>query len=394
MRRVVDDEVDAGQVLERADVAALAADDPALHVVGAEARHRDRRLGGVTGGDALERVRDEVPCAPLRLGARLLLDHAHTPAEIVAHELLAALRAGAPSPPPATCRRCARARPARRASPAFSSSWSCRQMRLAVGDALVAPGDLDELLLDLLLPREDALLDLEHLLAPVAELGVDLCPELHRLLARLDLGLTPDRLGLALGVLDQLPADPARLPDTRRPEDGHGEQGDHGSYRDPDGNSDPDQHGAAPRSVGRDPPGTAGSDSRSRVLGAPAARSRQPRLPRCRPLSSSARSGSGVCSQGNREFEKHRMQAKCRVKRGWIVAPSPVRRKRAGRVLHRSGVESPGRRASAPSSEPPRRRWTSRRARSRSGSSPASAPSTTSPARPCRSRSNRIAASP
>ena len=34
VRRVVDDEVDAGEVLERADVAALAADDPALHVVG------------------------------------------------------------------------------------------------------------------------------------------------------------------------------------------------------------------------------------------------------------------------------------------------------------------------------------------------------------------------
>ena len=38
LRRVVDDEVDAGEVLERADVAALAADDAALHVVGREAR--------------------------------------------------------------------------------------------------------------------------------------------------------------------------------------------------------------------------------------------------------------------------------------------------------------------------------------------------------------------
>ena len=34
VRRVVDDEVDAGEVLQRADVAALAADDAALHVVG------------------------------------------------------------------------------------------------------------------------------------------------------------------------------------------------------------------------------------------------------------------------------------------------------------------------------------------------------------------------
>ena len=34
------------------------------------------------------------------------------------------------------------------------------------------------------------------------------------------------------------------------------------------------------------------------------------------------------------------MQAKCRVKRGWIVAPSTVLRKRPDRVLHRSGVET------------------------------------------------------
>jgi hypothetical protein len=33
LRRVVDDEVHAGQVLERADVASLAADDPPFHVV-------------------------------------------------------------------------------------------------------------------------------------------------------------------------------------------------------------------------------------------------------------------------------------------------------------------------------------------------------------------------
>ena len=33
LRRVVDDEVDAGQVLQRADVAALSSDDSALHVV-------------------------------------------------------------------------------------------------------------------------------------------------------------------------------------------------------------------------------------------------------------------------------------------------------------------------------------------------------------------------
>ena len=47
LRRVVDDEVDAGQVLERADVPALPADDAALHVVGRELDERDGRLGRV-----------------------------------------------------------------------------------------------------------------------------------------------------------------------------------------------------------------------------------------------------------------------------------------------------------------------------------------------------------
>ncbi len=81
-------------------------------------------------------------------------------------------------------------------------------MRLAVGEALVAARELDELLLDLLLLREHPLLDLEHLLAAVGELGVDLRPELHRLLARLDLRLAADRLRLALGILEQLVANP------------------------------------------------------------------------------------------------------------------------------------------------------------------------------------------
>ena len=39
--RVVDDQVDAGDLLERADVAALATDDPALHLVGGQVQNRD-----------------------------------------------------------------------------------------------------------------------------------------------------------------------------------------------------------------------------------------------------------------------------------------------------------------------------------------------------------------
>ena len=46
-RRVVDDDVDAGGLLEGADVAALAADDPPLHVVGGDVDGADGGLGGV-----------------------------------------------------------------------------------------------------------------------------------------------------------------------------------------------------------------------------------------------------------------------------------------------------------------------------------------------------------
>ena len=58
--RVVDDEVHAGRGLERADVPALTADDPALHVLARQGEHRDRRLGGLLGGDALDRDRDDL----------------------------------------------------------------------------------------------------------------------------------------------------------------------------------------------------------------------------------------------------------------------------------------------------------------------------------------------
>src|SRR3954469_16569565 len=91
LRGVVDDEVDAGEVLEGTDVAALAADDAALHVVGRQLDEGDRRLGGVAGGDALEGVGDEVAGAPLGLGLRLLLHLADAAGEVVADELLGAL---------------------------------------------------------------------------------------------------------------------------------------------------------------------------------------------------------------------------------------------------------------------------------------------------------------
>jgi hypothetical protein len=72
--RVVDDEVDAGHRLEGADVAALATDDAALHVVRRQRKDRHGRLGGLLRGDPLDGQGHDLAAAPLRLLARLLLE--------------------------------------------------------------------------------------------------------------------------------------------------------------------------------------------------------------------------------------------------------------------------------------------------------------------------------
>ena len=56
--RVVDDQLDAGGELERADVAPLAADDAPLQVVARQVDDRDRGFDGVLGGAALDRFGD------------------------------------------------------------------------------------------------------------------------------------------------------------------------------------------------------------------------------------------------------------------------------------------------------------------------------------------------
>jgi len=65
-------------------------------------------------------------------------------------------------------------------------------MRLAVRERLLAPVQLRQLTVDVLLFREDALLDLDDLGAPLAELFLDVGPKLDRLLARFDLSLSPE----------------------------------------------------------------------------------------------------------------------------------------------------------------------------------------------------------
>ena len=71
--RVVDDEIDARQLLERANVAALAADDTTLHFVAGQINDGDRDLGRVVGGAALNGLGDYLACKLLGVLLDLLL---------------------------------------------------------------------------------------------------------------------------------------------------------------------------------------------------------------------------------------------------------------------------------------------------------------------------------
>ena len=70
-RRVVDDEVDAGGELERADVAPFAADDAALEIVARQVDDRDGGFDRVLGGAALDGFGDVLLGAIDRRLARL-----------------------------------------------------------------------------------------------------------------------------------------------------------------------------------------------------------------------------------------------------------------------------------------------------------------------------------
>src|SRR5205085_5266422 len=87
-RRVIDDEVDAGQVLQRADVAPLPTDDAPLHVIGGEMDDRYCVFGCMAGGESLHANRENVAHPPLGLPLRLLLDLAKAARGVVLGVLL------------------------------------------------------------------------------------------------------------------------------------------------------------------------------------------------------------------------------------------------------------------------------------------------------------------
>src|SRR5579875_1337833 len=74
LRCVVDDEVDPRRRLDGPDIAALPADDPALHVVARQRDHGDGALGDELPGQALDGDRHDLLRPPIGLLARLGLD--------------------------------------------------------------------------------------------------------------------------------------------------------------------------------------------------------------------------------------------------------------------------------------------------------------------------------
>src|SRR5438552_8034262 len=162
LRGVVDDEVDSRQVLEGPDVAAFAADDPPFHVVGRELDERNGGLGSVVRRDALESVRDEVAGAPLRLGLRLFLHLTNAACKLVPDQLLRAAEE--------VCLRLVRCH-ARDPFELFELGvlrllqdiLKLLRVRFAIGDSLLAPGQLRQLAVDLVFLREHPLLDLDDL---------------------------------------------------------------------------------------------------------------------------------------------------------------------------------------------------------------------------------------
>ncbi len=156
-------------------------------------------------GDTLERIGDECASAAPRFPPGLLLELPDVPGELVADEVLRPLQElllrlvhGQPRHPLE-----------RRESLVLGLLELLLErldVHLAVTEPLLAPLELHELRIRLGLLLEDALLDLHDLQAPVLHLGLDLAPKLDRLLARVDLSLAPDRLGLTFRVGEDAPA--------------------------------------------------------------------------------------------------------------------------------------------------------------------------------------------
>src|ERR1019366_8079718 len=87
-RGIVHDQIDPRGLLKGAYVAALLDDDAALELVRRQRQHRDRDLSGLVGGDALYRLCDDLPGAPLALVASSKLRIPDLPGNLISQLLL------------------------------------------------------------------------------------------------------------------------------------------------------------------------------------------------------------------------------------------------------------------------------------------------------------------
>ena len=161
---VVDDEVDAGEVLEGADVAALTADDAALHVVGGQLDDGDRRLGRVARRHALHHDAQDVADAAIGVALGLLLDLAHLAGALVADLVFQLAQQD--------LLRLRGAQAGDALELAHVALAQVDDLGLVLLDGRLAGGERRALLVERCLLRQQALLEPHHLGAPLLEVGV------------------------------------------------------------------------------------------------------------------------------------------------------------------------------------------------------------------------------
>ena len=205
LRGVVDDEVDARQVLEGANVTALLADDASLHVVRGELHDRHRRLGGVARRHPLECVGDEVAGTAPGLGLGLLLHLANTARQLVPNSLFRArhdLGLGLAARHAGDTLELLQLLVLR----ALELLLKLLHVCLAVGHTLIPSLELREAPVDVLLQRAQPFLCLDRLGPAGLQLALDVGTQADGLFLDLQLRLPADCLRLAAGLGEhQLP---------------------------------------------------------------------------------------------------------------------------------------------------------------------------------------------
>ena len=206
-RRVVDDQLDAGRGLERADVASLAADDAALQVVARQIDDRDGRLDRVLGGAALDGVGDDLLGAAAAVSrasvSRRFTRLAASRRTSLSSCFSSSSRASSAVSPATRCSSRCRSPPAPRRAPSVAASAPRVGNRaLAAAELLFEPvgrgqpvGERAGLVGELLFERRASPGAARAALLGFGGDGV-------RLFAGFDRGFLAQRVGVALGLLE------------------------------------------------------------------------------------------------------------------------------------------------------------------------------------------------